>query len=163
MSAQLALALEENTIPNCTFELTFDYSEHLETLIQQYARLNFALPYLPRVVIDLARFGDPRAPEVRLTAKLFEFQSGVSLKEAARRMRFAHWEPADIEHVLAFGLKYPFGAQTWPHTVGLGKTQTVLTVGATLQSGAFRAFTELRPAWHDYSGGNTRFLAVRSK
>jgi len=104
---------------------------------------------------------------VEYEARLFVFERGVSSEDAEKAIRDADpvnpWEPAKIEHLLAFGAKYPDAQREHP-IIALGSVSANKVFGHRNVPYLYRRVTGRSlhldwwgNGWHPFY----RFLAVR--
>ena len=146
---KLGVALPEQLM------LSVDYSRSLEVMIAaghfDWTNSDITAKRFPVVGKGVEQF----------EAKLFHFNRNVSSEQAVEAIKADGWEPAQIEHLLAFGEKYPEEQRKYP-IIALGSVARVgghRRVPCLHRRGAER-YLYLR--WWDYGWfGYFRFLAVR--
>lgn len=136
--------------------LTLDYGMSLEQMIAagQYDWMNSD--------ITKERFPIVGSGVVEFECKLFHFDRNVSSEEATRLIIADGWQPAKIEHLLAFGAAKPEEQRKYP-IIALGSVAEFADgrcVSCLCRDGAKR---RLHLGWrHGGWGGDYRFLAVRN-
>lgn len=93
--------------------------------------------------------------------KIFHFDRTTQSRDNVDTIKFAGWEPGKIEHLLAFGEKYPDEQRKYP-IIALGSVAEVRghrNVPYLSRNGA-RRYLDLN-WWDGVWGGSVRFLAVR--
>ncbi|MBI2030537.1 hypothetical protein HYT05_02860 [Candidatus Kaiserbacteria bacterium] len=100
------------------FRLTVDYTQTLEQMIAagRYDWKNSD--------ITAERFSLVGDGVVDFEIKLFHFKRSISSEDADEAIKNDGWESAKIEHLLAFGAKYPEEQRKFP-IVGLGSSAQV--------------------------------------
>jgi hypothetical protein len=99
---------------------------------------------------------------VEFEARLFHFDRFISSEKAIESITCnASWEPAKIEHLLAYGATCPEEQRQYP-IIGLG---SVAVVRGDRDVPCLRRIVAARGLglrwWDDYWDGTYRFLAVR--
>ena len=146
---KLGVALPEQLM------LSVDYSRSLEVMIAagHYDWKNDD--------ITAKRFPLKGDGTQQFEAKLFHFNRNVSSEQAVEAIKADGWEPAQIEHLLAFGEKFPEEQRKYP-IIALGSVARVggdRHVPCLSRGGARR---RLRLGWWDVDWyDDYRFLAVR--
>ncbi len=137
------------------FRLTVDYGQSLEQMIAagHYDWKNSD--------INAKLFPIEGQGNVEFEAKIFHFNRGISSGSAIGAIEDAHWEPAKIEHLLAFGEKYPDEQHKFPIVV-LGSVAEVRggRGAPCLSRGGSRRRLDLIRFDEDWDAYD-RFLAVR--
>ena len=137
------------------FRLMVDYGQSLEQMIDA-GRYDYA-----NNDITTKRFPIKGEGKVEFEGRYFHFNRTTSSKNAIAAMKEAGWEPANIEHLLVLGEKYPDEQRKFP-IIGLG---SVAEVGGSrgvpvLDGGGSER--HLRLDWFDRDwSGYYRFLAFR--
>ena len=139
------------------FRLMVDYGQSLEQMIDA-GRYDYA-----NNDITTKRFPIKGEGKVEFEGRYFHFNRTTSSKNAIAAMKEAGWEPANIEHLLVLGEKYPDEQRKFP-IIGLGSVAEVdgdRSVPCLDRSDSGR---NLYLSWfgHDWDG-SCRFLAVRNK
>jgi hypothetical protein len=152
-SLQLDVALPD------PLTLTVDYGQSLHQMIAtgHYGWIN--------PDITPGRFSVVGERVVQFERKLFHFDCDMLPEKAVEAIRRADamnpWEPAKIEHLLAFGAKYPEEQRKYP-ILALG---SVALVGGVPYVPCLRWDGLLRylalPWWHSGWNSRCRFLAIR--
>lgn len=139
--------------------LSVDYGQSLEQMIVagNYDWTNSD--------ITVKRFGPKGEGIQQFEAKVFHFDRNISSKIAVEEIKAADtanpWEPGKIEHLLAFGVKYPEEQRKYP-IIGLGSVAEVR--GGRDVPYLYRVDRERDLGlcwWGNDWGGRCRFLAVR--
>jgi hypothetical protein len=146
---KLGVALPESTT------LSVDYSRSLEAMI---AAGNYDWTNSD---ITAKRFLVAGSGIEQFEIKLFHFDRPMSSETAVETIKAAGWEPGQIEHLLAFGEKYPQEQRKYP-IIALGSVVEV--DGRHYVPYLYRddARRSLRLNWWAYDWhGLCRFLAVR--
>jgi len=155
--------LKPGTRPGATegFKLEVDYGASLEQMIAtgKYDWLNDD--------ISQKQFQITGAGQAEFEARLFNFERGISSEDAEKGIREADhanpWEPAKIEHLLAFGAKYPEAQRANP-IIALGSVTATPVFGHRSVPYLYRRVTGRSlhldwwgNGWHPFY----RFLGVR--
>lgn len=139
------------------FRLMVDYGQSLEQMIDA-GRYDYA-----NNDITTKRFPIKGEGKVEFEGRYFHFNRTTSSKNAIAAMKEAGWEPANIEHLLVLGEKYPDEQRKFP-IIGLGSVAEVRgnrSVPYLYRDGSGRG---LNLYWFDDDwDGYCRFLAVRNK
>ncbi len=139
------------------FRLMVDYGQSLEQMIDA-GRYDYA-----NNDITTKRFPIKWEGKVEFEGRYFHFNRTTSSKNAIAAMKEAGWEPANIEHLLVLGEKYPDEQRKFP-IIGLGSVAEVFglrDVPVLYGDGSERnlSLSWFGGAWD----GSCRFLAVRNK
>lgn len=137
------------------FLLTVDYNQSLEQMIAagQYDWKNSD--------ITAKRFPIKGEGAVEFEARYFHFNHSISSENVIQEMKKASWEPAAIEHLLAFGEKNPEEQRKFP-IIGLGSVAGVDGDRGVPCLYGLDAGRGLRLHWFDSAwSSDYRFLAVR--
>jgi hypothetical protein len=139
--------------------ITIDYGKSLEVMIAA-GKYDWVNPNITPKNFPITATGI-----VQFEPKIFHFDRHISSEDAVEAIkaddRGNPWEPAKIEHLLAYGATYPEDQRQYP-IVGLG---SVAEVGGR----RFVPYLSRRGTgrgldldwWDDGWRGNCRFLAVR--
>jgi len=93
--------------------------------------------------------------------KLFHFDRSVSSEQVVEAIKADGWEPSKIEHLLAFGEKYPEEQRKYP-IIALGSEASVRGYRYVPDLYRYGAGRFLDLYWRDVGwNGGYRFLAVR--
>jgi hypothetical protein len=136
--------------------ITIDYGMSLEDMIAA-GKYNWK-----NIYIKAKKFPVQGEGVVQYQAKLFRFDRYISSEHAVAAIKASHrktrWEPAKIEHLLAYGAKNPEEQRQYP-IVGLG---SVAEVHGSRRVPFLDAERGLSLDWWDGGwDGDFRFLAVR--
>ena len=137
--------------------LSVDYSQSLEQMIAEgnydWKNSDITAKRFPVVGNGIEQF----------EAKLFHFDRNTVSQDNVDAIKADDpanpWEPGKIEHLLAFGAKYPEEQRKYP-VIALGSVARVCggrSVPCLNRGGAERDLSW----WGDGWGGDCRFLAVR--
>jgi hypothetical protein len=140
---------------NSAFRLIVNYSRTLEQMI--------AAGLYDWTNSDITAKSFPVTGEgtVEFEAKLFHLARDISSENAIEAMKNAGYEPAAIEHLLAFGEKYPEEQRKYP-VVALGSLAAVNDFRDVPYLYRHVSGRNLDLAWFDDDWrGYCRFLAVR--
>jgi hypothetical protein len=138
-----------------TTHIIVDYRKSLEAMIADgcYDQVN--------PDITPKRFPTTAAGTVQFETKVFHFDRNISSEDAVVAIKKEGFEPAKIEHLLAFGAIYPEEQHKYP-IIGLG---SVADVSGTRYAPYLYRYVAQRCLGLDWWGsvwyGNFRFLAVR--
>jgi hypothetical protein len=137
------------------FRLTIDYSQSLEQMIAagRYDWTNSG--------IIAKHFPIEGKGTIEYEAKLFHFNRNISPEKAIEAMKKAGFEPATIEHLLAFAEKYSEEQRKYP-IIGLGSVAEVDGARRVPYLRRIGSRRGLDLVWFDGDwDSDCRFLAVR--
>ena len=139
------------------FRLMVDYGQSLEQMIDA-GRYDYA-----NNDITTKRFPIKGEGKVEFEGRYFHFNRTTSSKNAIAAMKEAGWEPANIEHLLVLGEKYPDEQRKFP-IIGLGSVAKVYGNRSVPVLNKDDSERHLYLPWFDRDwSGPCRFLAVRNK
>jgi hypothetical protein len=141
--------------------LTVDYGQSLQQMIAA-GRYDWSNPK-----ISAKRFPMRGIGTQSVVAKLFHFDRSLSPDDAVKAIKSAvttnPWEPAKIEHLLAFGASNPDEQRHYP-VIALGSVATVDGYRRMPYLNRSDARRGLDLDWWDYVRDDyCRFLAVRNR
>lgn len=139
------------------FRLMVDYGQSLEQMIDA-GRYDYA-----NNDITTKRFPIKGEGKVEFEGRYFHFNRTTSSKNAIAAMKEAGWEPANIEHLLVLGEKYPDEQRKFP-IIGLGSVAKVHGYRPVPYLDRRDSKRSLYLLWFVSAwNGYCRFLAVRNK
>ena len=149
IALKLGVAMPEQIV------LSVDYGQSLEQMI---AAGNYDWTNSD---ITAKRFSPKGEGTEQFEAKIFHFDRNISSEAAVEAIKVAGWEPGKIEHLLAFGAKYPEEQRKYP-IIGLGSVAKVdgYRYVPDLDEGGRERDLDL-DWWDDVWSDGCRFLAVR--
>jgi hypothetical protein len=135
--------------------VTVDYAKNLQDMVAA-GRFDWV-----NSDITPKRFPIAGTGIVEFETKVFHFDRSISSKNAVEAIKADGWEPARIEHLLAYGATYPDEQRQYP-IIALGSVAKVGGNRRVPDLDRFGAERDLRlfwwdGVWNDYC----RFLAVR--
>ncbi|MCX6819809.1 MAG: hypothetical protein NT019_00760 [Candidatus Adlerbacteria bacterium] len=146
-------------MPTDTFTLDVDYGRTLEDMVA-FGRYDWTNSDITAKRFPLKGAGMGKVT-VYAEARLFHFDRDISSEKVVEAMKAEGWEPALIEHLLAFGEKYPEEQRKYP-IIGLGSVAQIGDFRYVPCLGRFGRGRNLRLRWWGRGWyGGCRFLAVR--
>jgi hypothetical protein len=146
------------------FPLAMQYGRHFDELCAVFHRENNFEGRPPEIKFPSTKTRG-RKPSV-INGKLLQLPYGTGEDTALSIITSLGWEPAEPEHLLAWGFATFIQDQTWKNTLGLGKQKTRISSCAYTGKGPYRVFLEFvpdiqNPTQH-LGGADNRYLMVRS-
>jgi len=148
--------------PEGPFEIIIDYERSLGEMIRA-GNYN----WVSDGILEQEGVFEGKRGEQETEAFLFSFSKRIAIPEIKEKMEKKGFQPARIEHLLAFGATYPEFQKKFP-IICLGSTFRETNIGPSLPRVPALVFEQgkrclcLKPSWHLVGWEeNCRFLAVR--